>query len=202
MVLTLDTPVVGTKYDRGPSVWESVDESMLRVNFPERQAGADASAKAMDLGFDDIDRIARITGLPVVVKGVLHPEDAAACVEAGASAVWISNHGGRQLDRAVSTAGVLSEVASAVRAAGDGRSQTYVDGGIRCGLDVLAALSLGADCVFIGRLPLWALVEGVDGVSRMYDELERQLVEALRLVGAVTPRSVREAGALPHQEPL
>lgn len=179
VVLTLDTPVVGVKYDDGPSVWEEVDESLLRVNFPAGYDDAAGAAKATDIGAGDIDWLRRQTGLPVVVKGVLRPDDARRCVQAGASGVWVSNHGGRQLDRAQPTAHTLSSIVSAV----DGDVEVYVDGGIRDGLDVLTALALGARCAFLGRLPLWALVQGQDGVRRMHRELATQLADGMRLAG-------------------
>jgi 4-hydroxymandelate oxidase len=149
------------------------------VNFDPLHDDQPGSGKATDLGPHDLDWLAERTGLPVVVKGVLRPEDARRCVQAGAAAVWVSNHGGRQLDRAASTASCLPDVLAAV----DGAAQVYVDGGLRSGLDVLAALALGADAAFLGRLPLFALTEGEDGVARMHAELLDQLLEALRLGG-------------------
>jgi 4-hydroxymandelate oxidase len=179
VVLTLDTPVVGVKYDDGPPVWEEIDESMLRVNFPAGYDASAGSAKATDIGAADIAWLGEQTGLPVVVKGVLRPDDARRCVQAGAAAVWVSNHGGRQLDRAQPTAHCLSSVVSAL----DGQAEVYVDGGIRDGLDVLTAIALGARCAFLGRVPLWALVQGQDAVLRMHRELAGQLADAMRLAG-------------------
>jgi 4-hydroxymandelate oxidase len=179
LVLTLDTPVVGMKYDDGPSVWEETDESMLRVNFPDGYAARPGSGKATDLGAQDITWLRERTGLPVVAKGVLRPDDARRCAQAGAAAVWVSNHGGRQLDRVQPAAHSLSSVVGAL----DGEAEVYVDGGLRDGLDILTALALGATCGFLGRLPLWALVQGQDGVLRMHHELAAQLVDAMRLAG-------------------
>ncbi|GAB6986324.1 alpha-hydroxy acid oxidase [Nocardioides pyridinolyticus] len=181
VVLTVDTPVVGTKYASPdvPVVWETVDPDLLRVNFAPGYDDQPGAEKALDLGPHDIGWLAARTGLPVVVKGVLRAEDAERSIQAGAAAVWVSNHGGRQLDRAASTASCLADVVAAV---GD-RTQVYVDGGIRTGLDVLAALALGADAVFLGRLPLLALVEGAAGVSALHRELLEQTVDALRLAG-------------------
>ena len=160
VVLTVDTPVVATKYAAGDQVvWDVVDPELLRVNFDPGYEDAPGAEKALDLGPHDLVWLAEQTGLPVVAKGVLRPDDARRCVQAGAAAVWVSNHGGRQLDRAASTASCLPAVVAAV----EGAAQVYVDGGIRSGLDVLAALALGADAVFLGRLPLYALVEGVGG---------------------------------------
>ncbi|MDN5894682.1 MAG: alpha-hydroxy-acid oxidizing protein, partial [Nocardioides sp.] len=177
VVLTVDTPVVASKYDEGSPVWDSVDPAWLRVNFDRGYDDQPGAEKATDLGTHDICWLAEATGLPVVVKGVLRPDDARRCVQAGADAVWVSNHGGRQLDRAVATPTVLESVVAAV--AGD--AEVYVDGGVRCGTDVLAALALGADAAFLGRLPLWALASGEDAVRRMHRELRSQLTESLRL---------------------
>ncbi|WP_139980664.1 alpha-hydroxy acid oxidase [Nocardioides litoris] len=191
VVLTLDTPVVGTKYARPgvPVVWDVVDPALLRVNFDAGYAEAPGSEKALDLGPGDITWLGRTTGLPVVVKGVLRGDDAVRCVEAGAAAVWVSNHGGRQLDRAVATTGALPEVVAAV----DGRAEVYVDGGVRTGLDVATALALGASTAFAGRPVLHALaVSGAGGVRRWWQEMALQTVEALRLCGAATVADTRD----------
>ncbi len=191
VVLTVDTPVVGTKYPADPRasrVWDVVDPALLRVNFDPGYEQAPGSEKATDLGPRDLDHLHRITGLPVVVKGVLRPDDAVRAVEAGAVGVWVSNHGGRQLDRAATTAAVLHDVATAV----GGQAEVYVDGGVRTGLDVLCAFALGADAVFLGRLPLYALVEGGPGVNRMLIEVELQIVDAMRLAGAATVADTRD----------
>ncbi len=180
VVLTADTPVVATKYDVGPSVWETVDPSWLRGNHHDGRASVPGSEKATDLGPDDIGWLAAVTGLPVVVKGVLRADDARMCVDAGAAAVWVSNHGGRQLDRTTSTAHVLESIRAAVSAA----AQVYVDGGVRHARHGFTALALGADLVFLGRLPLYALaVDGDLGVRRLLAEMDADLVETMRLAG-------------------
>jgi 4-hydroxymandelate oxidase len=185
VVLTVDTPVVGSKItETGRSVFELVPSEQLRVNFDEAYDAQSGAEKAADLGPADIAWLHAQTGLPVVVKGVLRGDDARMCVEAGAAAIWVSNHGGRQLDRVVSTASALPRVRQAV-----GESvQVYVDGGIRSGLDILTALALGADAVFAGRPPLLALADGDAGVRRWHDELRTELTEAMCLSGATTPR--------------
>jgi 4-hydroxymandelate oxidase len=192
VVLTADTPVVGTKYDGGgPTVWDEAEASWLHANLPPGYGEWPGHEKATDLGPQDVDWLAATTGLPVVVKGVLRPDDARRCVDAGASAVWVSNHGGRQLDHAASTASCLAAVAGAV---GQG-AEVYVDGGLRTGLHVLAALGLGARAVFLGRSPLYALaVGGPEGVRQLLRELTAELVDALVLAGcpsaAGVPRSL------------
>lgn len=177
VVLTVDTPVVGTKYAAsGRTVFDQVPDAWVRTNLG---IAADAP-KARDLGPADIGWLHEVTGLPVVVKGVLHPDDARTAVDAGAAAVWVSNHGGRQLDRAAATADCLGPVVEAV----GGDVAVYVDGGVRDGGAVLTALALGATAVFLGRLPLYALaVGGSEGVVRCVGDLQVELVEALRLAG-------------------
>ena len=189
VVLTVDTPVVGAKYATPGTdvVWDTVDPALLRVNFEPGYDAQPGAEKALDLGPHDIGWLADRTGLPVVVKGVLRPEDALRAVQAGAAGVWVSNHGGRQLDRAASTASCLPAVVAAV---GD-RAQVYVDGGLRTGLDVLAALALGADAVFFGRSPLLALIDGAPGVARWHAAMLVESVDALRLAGCRTAADTR-----------
>jgi 4-hydroxymandelate oxidase len=187
IVLTADTPVVGTKYDDGPTIWDAVKPEWLRVNFPEGY-GADAGdEKATDLGPQDVEWLAKTSGLPVVVKGVLQPADVRRCIDAGAAAVWVSNHGGRQFDYAAATADCLAGVAEAAGT----DAEVYVDGGVRSGRHALAALALGAHGVFLGRLPLYALaVDGAAGVARLLTELEVELVEAMTMAGCSSVSAV------------
>lgn len=180
IVLTVDTPYPGTKRGVDDEDWGSVDLSWWRANYPE----ADAGDWKTDLVLDDIGWLRTASGVPVVVKGVLRGDDAARCLDAGADAVYVSNHGGRQLDRAVSTASALREVVAAV----GHRTEVYVDGGIRSGTDVLAALALGARAVLVGRPALWALgVDGGRGVRRLLDALRDELTEDLDLAGCARP---------------
>jgi len=182
VVLTADTPVVGTKYDgTGPTVWDLAEPGWLHANFPGTYGTRPGDEKATDLGPQDVDWLAKAASVPVVVKGVLQPADARRCVDAGAAAVWVSNHGGRQLDGAAATAdcllGVVDEVGGSV--------EVYVDGGVRSGRHGLAALALGARGVFLGWPPVWALaVDGQPGVERLLNDLREELVEAMTLAGA------------------
>jgi 4-hydroxymandelate oxidase len=105
---------------------------------------------------DDIGWLAGLSALPVVVKGVQRADDAVRCVDAGAAAVVVSNHGARQLADAPATADILAEVVDAVA----GRAEVYVDGGVRRAPDVVKALALGARATLVGRPSLWALATG------------------------------------------
>ncbi|QBR91588.1 alpha-hydroxy acid oxidase [Nocardioides euryhalodurans] len=183
-VLTVDTPVPGDKRVPREEDWRGIDLSWFRCNV-DAPAGVRWAA---DVTPDDIGWLREATGLPVVVKGVLRADDARTCVEAGAAAVWVSNHGGRQLDRAVSTRYALPHVAAEV---GDD-VEVYVDGGIRSGLDVLAGLALGADAVFCGRLPVHALAAGgAPEVAGLLTRLTQELVDAMRLAGCPRPSDTR-----------
>ena len=191
-MLTADTPVLGTRYPlpEGPHVWEMADPAWLNAHaaVPSGLQPEDR-AKAMDLGPADVAWLAETTGLPVVVKGVLRADDARRCADAGAKAVWISNHGGRQLDQAVATAGCVA----AVRAAVPGGVQVYVDGGLRSGLHVMLAAALGADAAFVGRPLFHALAAGgEDGARRALEDLGAELVESMRLAGCPTLTDTRE----------
>lgn len=136
----------------------------------------------------DVAWLAGLSGLPVLVKGVLRADDARACVAAGAAGVIVSNHGGRQLAGAIATADALGEVADAV----GGEAEVLADGGIRSGADVLRALALGARAVLLGRPLVWALATGgASGVRALLEELRGDVEEALALAGA---RSPAEAG--------
>ena len=181
VVLTADTAVVGRKEDPldRPTVWDVLPPEYLRANIDPDLADT-AYDKAADLTPDTIGWLAEVTGLPVVVKGVLRADDASRCVDAGAAGVVVSNHGGRQLDGSVATATALPEVATAV---GDA-TEVYVDGGIRRGEDVLTALALGARAVLVGRPALWALaVDGAAGVHRLLTDMTEELEHAMCLAG-------------------
>ena len=132
------------------------------------------------LSWKDLDWLAGLTKLPVVVKGLVRPDDARRAVAHGARAVVVSNHGGRQLDTAPATAEVLGPVVDAV----DGAAEVLVDGGIRRGTDVIKALALGARAVLVGRPALWGLaVGGQAGVEAALGMLRAELLEGMALCG-------------------
>ena len=127
--------------------------------------------------------------MPMVVKGILAPDDARRAVDAGAAAIVVSTHGGRQLDRVIASADALPGIVEAV----GGRCEVWVDGGIRRGLDVVAAAALGASGVLVGRPFYWALAAGGrDGVGHAAALLRRELDLALRLLGCASIAEVGE----------
>ena len=123
------------------------------------------------------------TGLPVLLKGILHPDDARAALDCGAAGVIVSNHGGRTLDTAITTAHALPAVAQAV---GD-QMAVLVDGGLRRGTDVFKAMSLGAHAVLIGRPYVYGLAHaGAMGVAHVIRLLRDELEIAMALCGCAT----------------
>jgi 4-hydroxymandelate oxidase len=159
--------------------------------FPEaaQQSGLAAYVTSLfdpALTWKDLDWLASLTDLPIVVKGLVHPEDARLAVDHGAAAVVVSNHGGRQLDTAAATIDALPGVVEAV----DGRIEVLVDGGVRRGTDVVKALATGARAVLVGRPVLWGLaVDGRAGVAHALGLLRDELDLAMALCGC---RSVGE----------
>lgn len=142
------------------------------------------------LTWADVADLASECSLPVFVKGLLTAEDAELALEHGAAGVVVSNHGGRQLDRALATAEALPEIADAL----DGRATLLVDGGIRRGIDVATALALGADAVLVGRPALWGLASaGSEGVTRVLGLLREELELALALLGCTSPTELTRA---------
>jgi isopentenyl diphosphate isomerase/L-lactate dehydrogenase-like FMN-dependent dehydrogenase len=142
------------------------------------------------LTWEGLEALASECGVPVLVKGVLTGEDAALAVEHGAAGVVVSNHGGRQLDCSLATADALPGVVDAV----GGRGTVLVDGGIRRGTDVAAALALGADAVLVGRPALWGLAAGGEAGARRVLELLREEFElALALLGCSSPEDLNQA---------
>lgn len=153
------------------------------------------------LTWDTLEWLAGITDLPVLVKGIVHPEDGRLAVERDASGVVVSNHGGRQLDTSIPTIRALPEVASAVDEALDhfGRDRAefplLVDGGVRRGTDVVKALALGADAVCVGRPVLWGLAAaGEAGARRVLEILRDEIDLAVALCGACSPADIRRMG--------
>ncbi len=183
LVLTGDTPTVGRKRRLDDVRIAGVD-AMWAVNAGQYLAPGsadDALEQSATATTDVIAELRDLTGLPVLVKGLLRGDEAVRCLEAGAGGVIVSNHGGRQLDRAVSSAQALPDVVAAVR----GRVPVLVDGGLRGGLDVLTALALGASAVLLGRPLLWALaVGGADGVRDALGAVTDELAQAMALAGA------------------
>jgi 4-hydroxymandelate oxidase len=190
LVLTMDLPRIGRR-ERDIRVGFAVPDD-VHVPNPALAAGVPIeegiSLPFVDrLTWDDLDWIAGF-GLPVIVKGILHPDDAHLAVEHGAAAIQVSNHGGRQLDGATASIDALPRVVDAVA----GRVPVLLDGGVRRGSDVLVALALGAAAVGIGRPALWGLaVNGEAGVGAVLDLLTEEIELAMALAGVASVADAR-----------
>jgi 4-hydroxymandelate oxidase len=142
--------------------------------------------RAADFQWRDLDWLRSITSLPIVLKGIQTPEDAALAAQNGVSGIVVSNHGGYNLPGVAATIAVLPEIADA---AGD--VEIYLDGGVRSGSDILKAVALGARAVFIGRPMVWGLtVNGEAGVRAILEAVRDELTEAMRLCGVTDIRDV------------
>jgi 4-hydroxymandelate oxidase len=199
LVLTVDAPLLGRREaDVRGGFRLPPHLGMGNFGDPERESGAtlvDAPAgshlaahftAAADpaLAWRDLEWLRALSPLPLVLKGILRADDARHAADAGAAAIVVSNHGGRQLDGAIASLDALPDV---VAASAD-RLEVFMDGGIRRGTDVLTALALGARAVLLGRPVLWGLaVAGEEGARRVLELLLEEVDLAFALAGCRTP---------------
>jgi len=184
--VTVDTPVLGARHRETRTNFALPPDCELpNLNLgavSHRPTGGEIYSELLNaaLTWKDIEWLRSITKLPVLLKGVLNPDDAVRAVETGVAGVIVSNHGARNLDTLPSTAAALPRIVDKVQ----GKLPLLVDGGIRRGTDVLKALALGAQAVLIGRPYLYGLaVAGAEGVARVVDILRRELMMAMALTG-------------------
>jgi glycolate oxidase len=193
--LTVDTPYHSRR-----------DRSLFNPMPPPRRAGARPHLGPNYLAsvtWNTVASIRDICDMPFMIKGITTAQDASLAIDHGLDCVWVSNHGGRQLDHAQGTLEVLPEIVEAV----DGRAEVIFDGGVLRGTDVIKALALGARAVAIGKLQGWAMAAGgVDGLLRALEILEDEITTSMGLLGVncveqVTPDSVvpAERTAWPHE---
>jgi len=197
LVLTADTPYLGRR--EGPLRTGFAIPDDVRIPAVDAARGGGLQPFSLHEHFDlfspavswrDVERLTDLSGLPVVVKGVLTAEDARLACEHGAAAVAVSNHGGRQLDGVPGTLDALPEVVEAV----EGRVEVYLDGGIRRGTDVAKALALGARATLAGRAVLYGLaVGGEEGARHVLELLRDEIRLSLSLLGCTRPDEVSRA---------
>jgi 4-hydroxymandelate oxidase len=181
VVITVDTPQLAVRYQGLPDLMAFIDE------LSSKDITAPVTTFCDRLDWDELDRIASSTKMPVILKGILHPEDARRAPDHGAAAVIVSNHGGRQMDGSLPPALALPDIVDAAA----GRLEVYVDGGVRTGVDVLRALALGARAVLIGRPYLWALaLGGTEGVTELLERFRSEVTNAMALAGQTNATNV------------
>ncbi len=186
IVLTVDLPVLGIR-DRNVRNNFTLPTDLNRPNIlSERFTAATRSLQALtagikdDLSWDDYEWTRKHTILPVLIKGILSPDDAEEAARRKVPAIIVSNHGGRQLDTGFGAIEALGPIVKRVK----GRTRVLFDSGIRRGTDVFKALALGADAVGVGRPVLWGLaLYGADGVAAVLEHLKTELVNVMRLAG-------------------
>src|SRR5262249_6244456 len=193
--LTVDTPVLGCRYGQLsfalPKGMECAHLRGLKVEsaiFGHKTQRGGIYEPLFDPSFNwrDVEWLRSVAGVPVILKGVLAPEDGKRAVEHGADGVIVSNHGGRNLDTVPATIDALPRVVDAVA----GRIPVMLDSGVRRGTDVLAALARGAEAVLIGRAYVYGLaLAGAKGVERVINILRDEFQRAMALTGR---RSIKE----------
>ena len=191
--LTVDLPVLGYRDEVIRRIASTRARARTR-NLPKREAWRQTAdmddnldMRGVGLTWDVLDEIRSWSSLPLVLKGILTGEDAELAVEHGADGVWVSNHGGRQLDRTAASIEVLDEVV----APSTGRAEVYLDGGVRRGPEVLIALALGATAVFTARPFLYALAcAGEAGVAKAFEILRDELERSMALLGTARIRDI------------
>ena len=133
------------------------------------------------MAWKDVEWLRKIWKGPLILKGIMHPDEACRAIDHGVDGVIVSNHGGRQLDGAAAAIEALPAIATIVK----GRIPVLLDGGIRRGSDVIKALCLGASCCLIARPQLWGLaVAGEEGVAHVLDIFRREIDRGMALMGA------------------
>ena len=173
-----------------------------RWTRPSRRMGYARQFQAA-LDWKKLDWINSLTDMPLMLKGVQTAEDAELALQHNVDTIWVSNHGGRQLDGALGSLDTLREIVPVI----NGRAKIVVDGGIQRGSDILKAIAMGADAVSIGRLQAWGLAAaGQAGVVRVLEILEDEITSAMGLMGVTSldelgPEYLREAEQVtqPHE---
>ena len=175
VVLTVDVQVYGRRERDIAARWNPRDAMAVAPN----PRGPDPGYQAR-LTWDDVEWLQKTTRLPVGIKGVMTPRDARRAVQMGVRIVWVSNHGGRQLDATQASIDALPPIVDAV----SGAAEIIVDGGFTRGTDVVKGLARGATAVAVGRTALWGLaVNGAEGVANALGILRDELRTALALSG-------------------
>ncbi len=192
LCLTVDAPFDGVREHNFRNDFRPPPPGVEQANLLPYMGAAERGSSWHDpsITWEIIAWLRSLSRLPIVLKGIMAPADARLAVEHGIEGIIVSNHGGRQLDTVLPTGAALREIVDAAA----GRTEVYVDGGIRRGSDILKALALGARAVLIGRPYLWALtVEGEAGVLRVLQILRDELGTNMALAGSARVADIGRA---------
>ncbi|KAG2220932.1 hypothetical protein INT45_010685 [Circinella minor] len=201
LVVTLDRPRLGKRLHVLRSGF-TLPKHLSRANFEEDKEndGSDSyyhGEMYPGMTWKDIKFLKAITKLPIVVKGIFREEDAKLAIQHGVNGIIVSNHGGRQLDSCPATIEILPEIIAACKGS---RTEVYVDGGIRTGVDVFKALAIGAQAVFIGRPVLWGLAyQGENGVKQVLNMLNYDFRLAMTLAGCANVQEIDRSFIAPAE---
>jgi lactate oxidase len=190
IVVTVDTKVFSNR-ERSTRQLGAPMPRLAMGNVPVTPGVTGSATRAkMDLTWDDIEFCRKESGLPVIVKSILSVKDAKEAERRGCAGVWLSNHGGRQLDNTASALIHLPEIADALQ----GRLAIIVDGGVYRGQDVFRALALGANAVALGRPLLYgSALGGALGVQTVHEHLKKELMMVMRLAGTASIKDITRA---------
>ncbi|WP_409254325.1 alpha-hydroxy acid oxidase [Bacillus sp. SCS-153A] len=208
IVLTVDTPIMGFRESdhinnyspigegsgSGNYFSDPVFKSLLKKPiFEDKQAALKKQLELFEnpaVTWDALQRIRQYTDIPILLKGVVHPEDAKLAMKYKVDGLIVSNHGGRQLDHGVATLDVLEEICQVVH----GEIPVLIDSGIRRGSDIFKALALGASGVLIGRPYMYGLaLDGEEGVRKAVEQILNEFETTMRLAGTVTISEINKS---------
>jgi 4-hydroxymandelate oxidase len=185
LVVTVDSPVLGVHDRNKRNGFNDLPAGLYCENLRNLRGDEPGSVRQIamspELSWDHVDWLRAHTELPIVLKGVLHPEDARLALQHGVDGLLLSNHGGRQLDTVPATIDLLPEMAAAV----GGAVPLLLDGGVRRGTDAVKAIALGAAAVGVGRPIVWGLAaDGERGAARVLEILREEFEHTMMLCGA------------------
>ena len=187
---SVDYPKIYQLYIRGDNNWvdnqisKAIDNGFIalclkRYKTTSRKTATDPEYQ-MKFSWNDVNRIKNKFNIPIILKGIATEEDAKICVDEGIDVIYISNHGGRQLDYGIGGADLINPISQVVK----NKAKIFFDGGVSRGTDIVKAIALGADCVGIGRLQCYAAAtNGRDGLNKMIDILQHEILVCMRLLG-------------------
>lgn len=139
-----------------------------------------------------VEWLRKQTNMKILLKGIHRPDDAVLAVKAGVDGIFVSNHGGRQMDSTPGCIDMLAMITQRLKKEGlEGKIEIYLDGGVRRGTDVFKALALGAKAVFLGRPSLWGLAAGgKEGVVKAFHLIQREFINTMMLAGCTKPSQI------------